>query len=209
MKTAAKITMDFFAHSADAVAKALIGALILYKSPDRCVGGYIVETEAYDENDPASHTEYKKRNMNRPMYRPHGYLYIYPNSKYCSLNFVCDREDFGSAVLIRALEPLEESKPIMRIVRCAQRRAAATNDRLLCNGPINLCQSLGVGPDNNDRKLDDSPFELYAPAEKIDVWCGPRVGVNDIKPRRYVYPGSAYISHHNEKRYPLSADRCQ
>lgn len=209
MATAERIMMSFFARGADDVAKSLIGALVLYKSANSCVGGHIVETEAYDEKDPSSHTEYKKRNMNRPMYRPPGYLYIYPKSKYCSLNFVCCREDFGSAVLIRALEPLEASKPTMRERRRAQRPAADTNDYLLCNGPMNLCQSLGVTADDNDIKLDDSPFELYAAVGSVDVWCGPRVGVKDNRPRRYVYAGSKFISHLNEKRYPLSAERCR
>jgi len=203
-----QIGAEFFDRPTDDVAKALIGALLTFKSSSELLGGFIVETEAYDENDPASHTEYKKKNMNKSMYLAAGHLYIYPNSKDCSLNFVCGKEGYGSAVLVRALHPLEECRELMRERRSKQRSDAATNDYLLCSGPVNLCWALGVTSDLDGKALSESPFRLFSPIENQPIWCGPRVGVKDQKHRRYALAGSRWISRYGEKKYPLSVDRC-
>jgi DNA-3-methyladenine glycosylase len=143
------------------------------------------------------------------MYLSAGHIYIFPKSNFCHLNFVCGPKDYGSAVLIRALEPSDESKPIIRRRREKQRRAAATNDRLLCNGPMNLCQALGIGGELDGKTLDDVPVELYEAPGHTEIWCGPRIGVRNDLPRRYTLADSRFISHLNEKRYTLSANLCR
>jgi DNA-3-methyladenine glycosylase len=197
---------QFFADGTDAVARKLIGVFLRVNSDVGVASGWIVETEAYDEDDPASHTEYKVRKMNKSMFLSGGHIYVYPKSEQCCLNFVCGRKCYGSAVLIRALKPFDASKPLMRERRKKQRLAVLQNDRLLCNGPMNVCQALGIdgrtGIDGT--ALRGSPIELYEPTERPEVWCGPRVGVKDSLTRRYVWADSEYISHHGEKRYPLS-----
>lgn len=204
MRTGPKIEMPFFDRPTNDVARLLIGASLYFESDGGTAGGTIVETEAYDQGDPASHTEYKTRKMNRSMYLSAGHTYIYPRSLFCSLNLVCGPKDYGSAVLIRALQPFEGCKALMRERRKTQRPAAAKNDYLLCNGPMNLCQALGITHDFDGKALPDTPISVYSQIERPEVLCGPRIGVKDSLPRRYILAGSRYVSHLNEKKYPLS-----
>jgi DNA-3-methyladenine glycosylase len=205
-----QLGIEFFDRPTDEVAKALIGVSLIVNVADSAgsmavsAGGVIVETEAYDQCDPASHTEYKTKNMNKSMYLSAGHIYVYPKSKYCCLNFVCGPYNYGSAVLIRALAPFEDSKPLMRSRRQKRRSAAANNDILLCNGPMNVCQALGIGSEFDGKRIDEVGLKLFATEKSPPISCGSRIGVRDSQYRRYVWTDSPFISHRNEKKYPLT-----
>ena len=102
---------SFFDSDVDVVAKSLIGTFV-FKVDDlgNRTGGKIVETEAYDQNDPAAHC-HKDASKTRlsgsgSMRLKGGHAYVYPYRGMWCLNFTCGNEGFGSAVLLRALEPL-------------------------------------------------------------------------------------------------------
>jgi DNA-3-methyladenine glycosylase len=124
------------------------------------------------------------------MFGPAGVAYVYRSyGIHWCLNFVCEPEGSASAVLIRALEPLEG------LARMRRRRGVA-DERALCSGPGKLAAALGVTIKYNGLALDRAPFELRARAEKPDIVVGPRIGITKAveQPWRYGLKGSRFLS---------------
>jgi DNA-3-methyladenine glycosylase len=176
----------FFARSVHEVAPDLIGVTLLVDG----VGGPIVEVEAYDQTDPASHGFRGRTPRNAAMFGPPGHAYVYRSyGVHWCLNLVCEDEGAAAAVLVRALEPARG------IERMEERRGAST-PRLLAAGPGRLCQALGVGGEHDGLALDRPPFELLARAAAPQIAAAPRVGITRAAdyPWRYVLAGSRYLS---------------
>ena len=168
------------------VAPELIGATLLADG----VGGRIVEAEAYDQEDPASHGYRGRTRRNASMFGPPGHAYVYQSyGIHWCLNLVCEDEGVASAVLVRALEPTHG------IERMRERRGL-DDERLLCSGPGRLCQALGVTKDHDGSPLDHPPFELLAAGEPAVVVAGPRIGITQAAdlPWRYAEAGSRFLS---------------
>lgn len=180
------IARDFFAQDAVRVARGLIGAELRVGG----VGGRIVETEAYDAADPASHSFGGVTKRNAGMFGPVGHAYVYRiyGLHWC-LNFVCAIEQPGSAVLIRAIEPLYE----LEVMRA---RRGGIADRLLCSGPGRLAQALGIDGAIDGSPLDQPPFALSEPAGPSPIVAGPRIGITKAAttPWRFCLAGSRYLS---------------
>jgi DNA-3-methyladenine glycosylase len=176
----------FFARSVHKVAPELIGATLLVDG----VGGRIVEVEAYHHTDPAAHSFRGPTPRNAVMFGPPGHAYVYRSyGIHWCLNFVCEREGSASAVLIRALEPLDG---IARM----RRRRGLDNDRLLCSGPGRLCQALGVSVVHNGLALDRQPFAVTGRPDKPELVSGARIGITKAVelPWRYGLKGSRFLS---------------
>ncbi len=177
--------IDFSAPSHD-VARQLIGVTVLVDG----VGGLIVETEAYDREDPASHTFNGPTERNLAMFGPPAHAYVYRSyGIHWCLNFVCREDGHGAGVLIRAIEPTH-GLDIMR-----ERRKLA-DPRLLCSGPGRVCQALGVSRAHNALPLDAPPFVLLPREEAVIVAEGPRIGISKAMevPWRFGVAGSRFLS---------------
>jgi DNA-3-methyladenine glycosylase len=177
------IDRAFFARDAATVARALIG-VEMYVSG---LGGAIIETEAYDQTDPASHAFRGPTPRNASMFGPHGHAYVYRSyGLHWCMNFVCLP---GSGVLIRAIEPLAG------LAEMAARRGVSA-PRLLCSGPGRLCQALGVDRSFDGLPLDAPPFVLSAGSEAPEVVSGRRIGLTRgiETPWRFGVPRSPFLS---------------
>ncbi len=177
-----------FAAPSHEVARQLIGVTVLVDG----VGGRIVETEAYDREEPASHCYIGETPRNFSMFGPPGRSYVYrSHGLHWCLNFVCREEGHGAGVLIRALEPVA-GLDLMR------ERRGMDDERLLCAGPGRLCQAMGVTRAHNNLPLDEAPFLLLPPDHQlpIEVLAGPRIGISKAVelPWRFGVAGSRFLS---------------
>jgi DNA-3-methyladenine glycosylase len=186
MPVDAPLARAFFARSVHDVAPELLGALLLVDG----VGGRIVEVEAYDGADPASHGFRGPTARNASMFGPPGHAYVYRSyGIHWCLNLVCEAEGSAAAVLIRALEPTHG-------LEAMRERRGLEDVRLLCAGPGRLCQALGVTREHDGLPLDAPPFGLRAAPEPVVVASGPRIGISvaaDL-PWRHAVAGSRWLS---------------
>lgn len=121
------------------VAQDLLGKILVRMSGDFIIAGRIVEVEAYLPDDPASHSYNGMTERNSAMFMSGGHLYVYftYGMHYCA-NIVTEKENYGSAVLLRALEPLHGLQTMK------DNRKIILMDRDLTNGPAKLCQAFGI-----------------------------------------------------------------
>ncbi|HZH07830.1 MAG TPA: DNA-3-methyladenine glycosylase [Lautropia sp.] len=183
-------TLDL-SSPAEEVAPQLIGAMLLLDG----VGGRIVETEAYDREDPASHSFAGPTARNASMFGPPGHVYVYRSyGIHWCLNLVCREDGHGAGVLIRALEPLAGIET-MRARRAVAGRVPQ-DDRLLCAGPGRVGQALGLGPEHDGLRVDAPPFQLVPAPRAAALVVGARIGISKAtdKPWRFGLAGSPFLS---------------
>ena len=177
---------SFFARSVHEVAPDLIGVTLLVGG----VGGRIVEVEAYDQEDPASHGYRGRTPRIESMFGPAGHAYVYRSyGIHWCLNLVCGEEGVPEAALIRALEPTSGIEE--------QRRRRGTDDlRKLCSGPGKLCQALGITGAHDGLPLDRPPFRLRERIEVPEIVTAPRIGLTRATEFswRYLEAGNPYVS---------------
>jgi DNA-3-methyladenine glycosylase len=190
----AALSRRWFERPASVVAPALVGRHLVRRFPDgeRC-RVRIVETEAYEPDDPASHAFAGPTARNATMFGPGGHLYVYLSYgiHHC-LNVVTGRPGHGAAVLLRAAQPLEN------LARLARNRGVE-DDRALCRGPGRLAQALAIDRafDGVNLLNDESVWiepGTAVPRSRLDVT--PRVGISvatDV-PWRWVEAGSRWAT---------------
>ncbi len=175
-----------FMVDAPVMAQRLIGCVVLVDG----VGGRIVETEAYDREDPASHSHAGPTPRNQAMFGPPGRAYVYRSyGIHWCINFVCREEGHGAGVLIRAIEPLEG-------IATMRERRGLHDLRLLCSGPGRVGQALAIVHAMNGHRLDQRPFEVLAAQEPHELLVGPRIGISKAAdvPWRFGLAGSKFVS---------------
>jgi DNA-3-methyladenine glycosylase len=190
-----RLPRSFFARPSTVVAPELLGRVLVRVLPDGTrLAARLVEVEAYEQGDPASHS-YPGRPTRRTevMFGAPGRLYVYftYGMHFCS-NVVTGPDGYGSAVLLRAAEPLDGLEA-MAANRGTDRL------RLLCSGPARLTQALAIRRDDNGADLVKDPglFLLVgSPVSARAVARSTRVGVNVGVERRWRFfeQGSAFVS---------------
>jgi DNA-3-methyladenine glycosylase len=177
---------EFFARPVHEVAPELIGVTLLVDG----VGGTIVEVEAYDQDDPASHSFGGPRESTASMFGPPGHVYVYRSyGVHWCLNLVCAENGRAEAALVRALEPTH------RLETMRERRGLEAV-RALCSGPGKVCQALGLTGAHDGLALDEAPFEVLARGLEPPLAVGTRIGITRAveQPWRYGLAGSPFLS---------------
>ena len=210
---------DFLENPSDVAAPLLLGCTltrtITLNGEKHKLVARIVETEAYDQDDPASHAFGGPSERNAAMFGPAGHLYVYVSygMHYCC-NVVCGPEGFGSGCLVRAVEPLEGTAA-MRELREAGRagkvhtghagkeqaeraRKHPLKLRDLTNGPGKVCAALDIDKGLYGHDLTVEPLVLeFAPLLPGEtIGSSPRVGIskNIDAPKRFFIEGNEFVS---------------
>jgi DNA-3-methyladenine glycosylase len=187
----------FYARDSLDVAPDLIGRILIRESNGVRAAGRIVEAEAYRPDDPASHSFRGLTRRNATMFGPPGHAYVYVSHgiHHCVNLTTGD----ASAVLIRAIEPVDGTEEMAR-------RRGVAEPRLLCAGPGRLCQALGVTMAENGEDLTRrGNLWVAAGRPSPSVRATPRIGVNvaaDVA-WRFVEEGSRYLSRPSVTTGPL------
>ena len=210
---------DFLENPSDVAAPLLLGCTltrtITLNGEKHKLVARIVETEAYDQDDPASHAFGGPSERNAAMFGPAGHLYVYVSyGMHHCCNVVCDPEGFGSGCLVRAVEPLEGVE-VMRELREAGRAGKAHTGhagkeqaerarkhplklRDLTNGPGKVCAALGIDKELYGHDLTVEPLVLgFAPLLPGEtIGSSPRVGIskNIDAPKRFFIEGNEFVS---------------
>lgn len=210
---------DFLENPSDVAAPLLLGCTltrtITLNGEKHKLVARIVETEAYDQDDPASHAFGGPSDRNAAMFGPAGHLYVYVSyGMHHCCNVVCGPEGFGSGCLVRAVEPLEGAE-VMRELREAGRAGKALTGRAgkeqaersrkhplklrdLTNGPGKVCAALGIDKELYGHDLTVEPLVLgFAPLLPGEtIGRSPRVGIskNIDAPKRFFIEGNEFVS---------------
>lgn len=184
----------FLAGPAAEVAPRLLGCRLIRELNGQILSCRIVETEAYDQQDMASHSYRGETPRTAVMFGPAGHLYVYftYGMHYCC-NVVTGRTGEGSAVLLRAVEPLT-GQAAMRDNR------GGLEGQALTNGPAKLCQALKINRALNGHDLSRPPLQLLLepPLPSAHIMQTTRVGISRAQavPWRFYIRDNSYVSRH-------------
>ena len=192
---AVRLPREFYARSVLAVAREVIGKLLVHRTPEGEAAGRIVEAEAY--RGPADLAAHSARGLTRrtaAMYGPPGHAYVYLlYGVSWAMNLVTADEGAPHAVLIRALEP------VRGIELMAQRRNRPADSRELANGPGKLTQALGINGAHYGADLCDGALFLEEGSRLAPIGRSPRINVTYAgawanRPWRFFERGNPFIS---------------
>jgi DNA-3-methyladenine glycosylase len=192
---------DILSSSSRVVAPKLLGWYLCRQSPEGLIKLQIVETEAYHQEDPASHSFRGLTERTAPMFEAGGRLYVYftYGMHYC-LNIVTGPAGRGEAVLIRAGEPISG-------IEIMQNNRGITEIRNLANGPGKLAQAFGIKDTSlSGELLNKSSIWLEPPEKpfpKSRIVSGPRIGIRHAveQPWRFYIKGNEFVSGYTKARY--------
>jgi len=185
---------SFYDRETEVVARELLGTVLECATEDGTASGIIVETEAYlGEHDLACHAAVGRTARTEHLYGPPGISYVYfIYGMYWCFNAVTRAEGMPSAVLVRALEPLEGIS-LMR-----KRRPRAKADADLTNGPGKLCQALAITGSMTGKPLQRKPLVIREgqPIADREVEITTRIGITKSAewPLRFIVRDNKYVS---------------
>src|SRR5688572_1121381 len=173
---------EFYACDPSTVARELLGKMLVRATDEGVISGRIVETEAYlSRRDPACHAHRGPNRKNATMFGPAGHAYVYMiHARWC-LNAVTEEIGLGSAVLIRAIEPLTG-------IELMRERRGRDHLRDLARGPARLCQALDVAKQFDGWDLTRGS-ELWIAADPspdaapVRIVRSPRIGISSARRR--------------------------
>ena len=185
---------EFYDRDTAVVSRELLGAVLECRTPEGMASGRIVETEAYmGPHDPACHAVAGLTERTKYLFGPPGVAYVYfIYGMYWCFNAVTREVGHGSAVLVRAVEPLD-GEDLMHA-----RRPKVKKRVDLTNGPGKLCLALGIVGAHSGLPLDEPPVRILAgePVRDADVVVTPRIGITQAAdwPLRYFVDGNPFVS---------------
>jgi DNA-3-methyladenine glycosylase len=188
------LSRDFYARETEIVARELLGMVLECETDEGLASGIIVETEAYlGEHDDACHAVVGRTARTAPLYGPPGTSYVYfIYGMYWCFNAVTREEGLPSAVLVRALEPLDGIAVMQR------RRPGAKSLVNLTNGPGKLCTALGIVGAMGGKSLQRKPLIIRAgePVPNDRVRVTTRIGITRCAdwPMRFVVDRNPFVS---------------
>ncbi len=181
-------------NDAFVVAPRLLGCLLTRTTEDgQVIAGKIVETEAYDQSDAASHSYNGMTPRTKIMFGRAGFAYIYftYGMHYC-MNVVTGPIGYGSAVLIRAIEPTQG------VDFMHHNRLSAVREYDLTNGPAKLCQAFMIDKHLNGHNLRHLPLKLVMrpPIASDSIIQTTRIGISRDanRPWRFYIKNNMFIS---------------
>ena len=188
------LSRDFFDRETELVARDMLGTVLECETEDGIASGIIVETEAYlGEHDLACHAAAGRTARTEHLYGPPGISYVYfIYGMYWCFNAVTRQAGEPSAVLVRALEPLDG------IALMHKRRPRIKNDSDLTNGPGKLCNALGITGAMTGKPLQRKPLVIrqgeYVPDDQVEVTT--RIGITKSAdwPLRWIIRGNRFVS---------------
>lgn len=194
---------DFLENPSDVAAPLLLGCTltrtITLNGEKHKLVARIVETEAYDQDDPASHAFGGPSDRNAAMFGPAGQLYVYVSyGMHHCCNVVCGPEGFGSGCLVRAVEPLEGVEVMRELREAGRAHKHPLKLHDLTNGPGKVCAALGIDKGLYGHDLTVEPLVLeFAPLLPGEtIGRSPRVGIskNIDAPKRFFIEGNEFVS---------------
>lgn len=182
---------DWLNVPAKEAAQRLLGCELVRLTDGVAVRVKIVETEAYDQTDEASHTFRGRTARNDAMFLAAGHMYVYfTYGMHHCCNVVCGEEGFGAGVLVRAVEPL-----VGREVIESRRRMTGVN---VTNGPGKVCAALGIERSHSGHDLGRGPIQLIqqVPLPSEQIVATTRIGITKAASEvaRYYIKNNAYVS---------------
>lgn len=188
---ASKLDFEFLGGAAYDVAPQLLGCLLERSLHGQTLRVKIVETEAYDQTDIASHSYRGETERTKVMFGAYGHLYVYftYGMHYCA-NIVTGASGHGAGVLIRAVEPVDG----VGLIEANRRRQGAD----ATNGPAKLCQALEIDKRLNGHDLQQGELRLI-PSKRLPktaITQTTRIGISHGKdvPWRFFITGNPYVS---------------
>ena len=184
----------FYERETEIVAREMLGTVLECETEDGLASGIIVETEAYlGEHDLACHAAAGRTMRTEPLYGPPGTSYVYfIYGMYWCFNTVTRAEGLPSAVLVRAVEPLDG------LALMHKRRPRIKSDVELTNGPGKLCTALGIDGSMSAKSLRRKPLVIRegerVPDERVEVTT--RIGITKSAdwPLRWIVRGNRFVS---------------
>ena len=193
-----RLPRSFYLRSTLVAAKDLLGKYLIRKLGRKYLVGKIVEVEAYLDNDPASHSYRGKTKRNEVMFSKGGHLYVYfTYGMHFCCNVVTEDAGKGCAVLIRAVEPVENIEAMQYL----RKIDIAKNQVNLTNGPAKLCQAFKLGREENGTDLCGKDIwigteKLSVPASSLSadrILASTRVGITNGSGHKWRF----YIKHNS------------
>jgi DNA-3-methyladenine glycosylase len=187
---------EFYLKNTLEVAKELLGKVLILKDGKTLLAGKIVETEAYmGDHDPACHAYQKLTKRSKTLYEIGGAIYVYfVYGNYYCFNIVTEEKGNGSAVLIRALEPLEGIKRMI----INRKKAMTLND--LTNGPSKLCMAYGIDLRFNNGDITENNLFVSNPlvTDNFYICKSKRIGLNVGKDflYRFFIKDNSFVTKH-------------
>jgi DNA-3-methyladenine glycosylase len=170
----APLPREFFLQDTVAVARALLGKMLVHSTPEGVISGRIVEAEAYLRGDPACHANRGMTDRNRVMFGPPGHAYVYfTYGMHFCVNAITQPEGEAEGVLLRALQPVDG-------IDLMRRNRGLEDLRNLCSGPGKLTQALGLNRAHNGVDLTDSCLIIADDGEDPgEIVATTRIGIKE------------------------------